>query len=75
MKMKHEHFKELENAIVPIMNIIPLDAYKDAGLTEKRYRWDLCHKANLGNFICRTLYPYLNDDHIDTALRKITNTN
>jgi hypothetical protein len=24
--------------------------------------------------MCDTLYSYLNDDHIDTALRHITNT-
>jgi hypothetical protein len=38
---------------------------------EKRFRWDLFHVAGLNNYACDTLYTYLNDDHIDTALRKI----
>lgn len=38
---------------------------------EKRLRWDLCYMAHLTEYICMKIYPYANDDHIDTALRKI----
>jgi len=37
----------------------------------KRFRWDLFHAAGGTKFACDTLYDYLNDDHIDTALRAI----
>ena len=38
---------------------------------EKRYRWDLCHASGLTPWICKELYPYVNDTHIDTALKAI----
>jgi len=38
---------------------------------DMRLRWDLFHYANLSKFACDTLYPYLTDDHIDTALKSI----
>jgi hypothetical protein len=38
---------------------------------EKRYRWDLCHASGLTSWICKELYPYANDSHIDTALKAI----
>lgn len=38
---------------------------------EKRLRWDCLYAAGLTPFICDNLYSYLNDDHIDTALKNI----
>lgn len=46
-------------------------AYIANGLSDKRYRWDLCYHAGLTPWICDTIYPYANDTHIDTALRAI----
>lgn len=42
--------------------------YREQGLSDKRYRWDLlwASKFNFG-----AMYDYCNDTHIDTALRKI----
>jgi hypothetical protein len=45
----------------------------------KRYRWDLFWYAQrVANpfgpstkWVCDVIYPYANDDHIDTALRSI----
>jgi hypothetical protein len=37
----------------------------------KRYRWDLCWLVRLEPEDWTRLYAYLNDDHIDTALRSI----
>lgn len=37
----------------------------------KRLRWDLLHSAGLTPWLCDTLYGYLTDDHIDTALRRV----
>jgi hypothetical protein len=45
--------------------------YKDAGLSDRRFRWDVLHASKYD--ICR-LYSNecggLNDTHIDTALRR-----
>ena len=38
---------------------------------DKRLRWDLTRAAGLTPYICSELYPYLDDTHIDTALRSI----
>jgi hypothetical protein len=38
---------------------------------EKRIRWDYCFGAGLSPWICDNLYIYLNDTHIDTALKSI----
>lgn len=38
---------------------------------DMRYRWDLMYAGNLSAWVTGTLYKYLNDDHIDTALRSI----
>jgi hypothetical protein len=64
--------------------IIPHDTaqrraeYAAKGLSDKRYRWDLSYLSGNANnpesctrFVCDTLYTYLNDSHIDTALRSI----
>ncbi len=37
----------------------------------KRLRWDLAYCAGLNSWICAVLYQYLDDSHIDTALRKV----
>ena len=47
------------------------EAYIKAGLSSKRYRWD-CFRLSGGiSFLCNELYAYMNDDHMDTALRKL----
>ena len=81
MKIKHEHYYYLEKSIYSYCNdnkttLYDLwQQYKTKGLTEMRFRWDLTYAAKLTPWICDNLYSYLNDNHIDTALRKITNVN
>ena len=82
MKMKPEHFTILKRAIHETMNSLPLGTYSQyqtAGLSDRRYRWDLLYrsKIKIGDGIGidgLPLYAYLNDGHIDTALKAITNT-
>jgi len=38
----------------------------------KRIRWDLYHAAVPNRYICDTLYTYLDDTHIDSALKAIS---
>ena len=73
MKITDEHYNYLkaEITIFTTSNSTLHKQYKQRGLSDKRYRWDLVRYANLTYFICDTLYNYLNDDHIDTALKSI----
>lgn len=71
MKIKPEHFAKLQSAIRPLDTKERRALYLENSLSDKRYRWDLTYAAGLSPFICADLYAYLNDDHIDTALRKI----
>ena len=80
MKIKSEHYdhmvKEINRFIYVYMDEIPrhiktvihFGKYQNL---KKRIRWDICTSAGLLDFITGTLYVYLNDTHIDTALRSI----
>ncbi len=81
MKIKPEHYNHMERMIhLTVTNIghDKLQAHKDSLKDDervkdinKRFRWDICHAAQLNQFMCEELYEYLNDDHIDTALRQV----
>lgn len=71
MKMSKQHYEYLESKLIPVYKMM-LDLPQYATLSEKRFRWDGLYAAKLSPWICANLYPAdLNDDHIDTALRKI----
>jgi hypothetical protein len=81
VKITPEHYQRLCRAIYRSQQgMETLDEYvSQHGLTAKRWRWDLLWRAKrVGylpeRFIEDTLYSYANDDHIDTALRRITAT-
>jgi len=76
MKMSAEHYEYLKNAIAPMADKIRshrkfIENEGKSKDIEKRLRWDLTYYAGLSQWICDNLYEYLNDDHIDTALRRI----
>lgn len=75
MKMTKEHFDYMKQEIEKVVNQVPEleKQYIDAGYTYKRYRWDMVYRARLSPWICDNLYSYCNDEHIDSALRKIFN--
>jgi len=76
MKMIQEHYDFLEKSINDTGENTKdmMKKYKNYRLSMTTFRWDLLWKANISQFINKTLYLYLKDDQIDTALRKITNT-
>lgn len=81
MKITPDHFRTLSHAICRAQQgAETLDEYVNQhGLTAKRWRWDLLWRAKrVGylpeRFVEDNLYNYVNDDHIDTALRRITAT-
>ncbi len=78
MKMTAEHFATLKEACHKVLTENPnaQDTYHQHGLTPKRFRWDVLYAAKINDesssrWICDNLYSYLNDTHIDTALKTI----
>ncbi len=77
MKMTPEHYSQLKSLILPLAEKYPFELYQKEGLSAERWRWDLLWATRLNgkNFIAAVrLSDYLNDNNIDTALRRITNT-
>lgn len=78
MKIKPEHYAFIRDAIARKFTAEQVEAYtariqregkaRDVG---KRVRWDFMWHSVEPDFVCRKIYPYANDDHIDTALRAI----
>ena len=77
-KMTPEHFEILRLASLAWLERHPLRHYVALGLSDERHRWDMFHHAmSVADSIklnYRELYRYLNDSHIDTALRYIVRT-
>ena len=77
MKMTKEHFQKIKIAMNTAEKLTDAQAgYKAKGLSQERYMWDLFRIAaidgNSTTFTCTVLYKYLNDSHINTALKAIT---
>ena len=79
MKMRTEHYAQILSAMRELAkskpDITPA-SYAKAGIgndTDMRFRWDAFRACQInGDSIrwqCDVLYPYLNDQHVDTALR------
>ena len=81
MKIKPEHLEHMSKRIALLMQKHPTAQYDYANGNfpradkckdiNKRFRWDCFSGAGLSKFACEELYSYLNDSHIDTALRSI----
>ena len=78
MKIKPEHYATLKEAIRTTLSQNPTshEVYRKEGFTEMRFRWDLLWASKVGEqtisrWISDTIYEYANDEHIDTALRRI----
>jgi hypothetical protein len=80
MKITNEDYTILKQHIEGSRVFPMLMEYRERGLSDKRYRWDCLYSSGIkiGDGIGRrgdlNLYQYLDDTHIDTALRKITGT-
>lgn len=79
LKITEADLETMRTAIAPMDTEVRRERYragtfhhaehcKDAGM---RHRWDLFHDAGLTAFACSTLYRYVDDTHIDSALRQI----
>ena len=78
MKIKPEHVEymrqEMQAALTREISRIGEQKLREwrSQVSEKRFRWDLARAAGLlPRWICDYIYPYANDTHFDTALRRI----
>jgi hypothetical protein len=74
MKIKPDHYAHMAAAMRAAQALHPEStraSYEARGLTAKRHRWDLSYAARLAPWICDNVYDYANDDHLDTAFKKI----
>lgn len=73
MKMNKEHYDFIKIKIGDLDRNAIL-AHRALGLgidKEKRFVWDLWRAIDLSTYTCDVLYFYLNDVHIETALKRI----
>lgn len=78
MKIKPEHYDHMKSEIAKVFDrqkhedhtkfVINEGRSKDVDM---RVRWDWSYYANLSPFISKEVYEYANDNHVDTALRRI----
>jgi hypothetical protein len=74
MKMTPEHYNTMKTKIdkfIESAGIALILEYK-ANHSDMRFRWDLFHHAFCFD---SATYQYLNDDHIDTALKHYIKNN
>ena len=75
MKIKKEHFNHIKNLVDAFTadpeNREKLENHK-AKVSSMRYRHDVARAAGMSSqWVCDNLYPYMDDTHLDTALRNI----
>lgn len=83
MKIKPEHFQEIEQKINSFFEIHGKDAlilkYENGDFPrsdkvkdlQTRFNFDLFHYSGALSAVVNSVYQYANDDHIATALKKI----
>lgn len=77
MKITPQHFDHFRSLVAPFDTPERRAEAIENGYTDKRYRWSLTYivhstdPQSATRFICDVLYVYLNDTHIDTALRAL----
>ena len=84
MKIKQEHFEYLKNEIESALEKYPnlVQEYETGNFPrsestknlQQRFCFDLAYGAGLDRCISENLYPYMNDDHLFTALKRIAPT-
>lgn len=83
MKMQKTHYKTLQDCMLAIRKNAPridqalITMELDPHYSDERIRWNWLYATMIEGqpattWLCENLYPYLDDSHIDTALRRIT---
>ena len=68
MKITPQHYDTLKTKMDKVINDNIKAEYKKAGLSKAGLAWDALHASVPSSFICKDLYEYLNDSHIETAI-------
>lgn len=76
MKITPAHIAHIRSAMAPlaskaIAHMGTLKADNRVKDLEKRLRWDWLYAAVPSRWVCDNIYPYADDTHLDTALRRI----
>ncbi len=84
MKIKQEHLDHLKKTIGETVakynsNGKLVKAYQSGDFhnsdktkdLQKRFCFDLLHGSGLTKWVCQTLYPYMDDSHLYTALKSV----
>lgn len=77
MKMTKDHYNHIKSTIEEKLKSLGYtlsDAVKlcnESGYTDITTGWYLLNGSGLNTFVCKELYLYLNDTHINTALKAI----
>jgi len=71
MKIKPEDYAFLRDALNAANNEYTRANYRKQSNSLRGYQWYLVRGAGLLPFVCDTLYQYLDDTHIQTALNRI----
>lgn len=84
MKIKTEHYAILESAINDVLAVHNAkgelmrcyesgDFHKSEAVKDlqKRFCFDVLFGTGLNKFVCDELYPYMDDNHLYTALKSI----
>jgi len=84
MKIKAEHFEHIKTEVEKILAIHNsqgelVSAYESGEFSnshktkdlQRRFCADIAYGAGLSKFFCDVIYPYANDDHIYTAMKKV----
>jgi hypothetical protein len=76
MKINGELYAQIEAGVSAMMAKYPesRSKYQERGLTPRRWRWDLFWAAQDAGYFVPGYADGVNDDHIDTTLRRITGT-
>lgn len=79
MKIRQDDYTRLSELILHVINHNKIQAKTNYNITMTRYIWDIFHTTcdyyqykNISDYLfIRRLYDYLNDSHMNTALKKI----
>ena len=80
MKITQSHYDHMRDAIatIPMHTIAEYreDLKSDPRVRDldMRLRWDLLNATVGSRWVCDNVYPYANDTHVDTALKRIMNS-
>ena len=71
MKITTQHYDKLKTEMDKVVNDDVKATYKANGLSKIRFAWDVLHAIVPIDFVCKDLYEYLDDSHINTAILRI----